>query len=194
MDNTMKLDGKLYILFQIIYSKSYTVKVKAANSNQILEIPVGTPLIDVFQRFYGHQNCAAYYNGKVMASIEGIDTAKQQEPVIIVEYKIWIKLDKYTPYGKLCRPFQTIKELFKQEFKEWDINDYVVKQNGEIIGNTYLSVLSATEDNPICFAPHMVWVKFEDQPPYQMDVKWVETIDEFCERHKLTCFTTKQNV
>jgi len=39
----------------------------------------------------------------------------------------------------------------------------------------------------------MVWVKFEDQPPYQMDVKRDESIEEFCERHKLTCFATKQN-
>ena len=60
-----------------------------------------------------------------MASLDAIDTTKQQDPVIIAEYKVWIKLDKYTPYGNLYQPIQTIKELFKQEFKEWDINDYI---------------------------------------------------------------------
>ena len=69
----------------------------------------------------------------------------------------------------------------------------MVKQNDEMIGNTYLSVLASTADNPICFAPHMVWVKFGDQPPCQMDIKHVESIEEFCERHKLTSFATKQN-
>jgi len=172
--------------------KFHTVKVKAANSDNILEFPVKTALTDIFQICYGHQNCAAYYNGNIIASIDGIDTAEQRDPVIIAEYKVWIKLDKYAPFVKLYQPFQTIKELFKQEFKEWDINDYVVKQSGEMIGNTYLSVLSSTADSPINFVPHMIWVKFENEPPCQLDVKQNETIEAFCDRQNLTQFRAKQ--
>ena len=166
--------------------------MKAANSDQILEFPVETPLTDIFLRCYGHQNCAAYYNGKIVVSIDGIDST-QLNPVIIEEYKVWIKLDEYTPSGKLSQPFQTIKDLFKQEFEEWDINDYVVKQNDEMIGNTHLSVLSSIEDNPICFIPYKIWVKFEDQPPCLMDVKRIESIEECRKRHKLIRFAAKQN-
>ena len=168
------------------------VWVKTAYSNQVLEFPLKTSLIDIFQKSYGHQNCAAYYNGKIVASIDGID-ATQVNPVIIAEYKAWIKLDENIAHGKLCQPFQTVKELFKQEFEELDINDYVVKQNGEMIGNTYVSVLSSTDGNPICFVPYKIWVKFEDQLPYQMDVKRVESFEEFRERHNLIHFVAKQD-
>ena len=166
--------------------------MKTACGNQVLEFPLKTPLIDVFQKSYGHQNCAAYFNGKIVASTDGID-ATQLNPVIIAEYKAWIKLDEHIAHGKLCQPFQTVKELFKQEFEELDINDYVVKQNGEMIGNTFVSVLSSTEDNPICFVPYKIWVKFEDQLPYQMDVKRIESLEEFRKWHNLIRFAVKQD-
>ena len=166
--------------------------MKAVNSDQVLEFPVETSLVEIFQKSYGHQNCAAYYNGKIVASIDGID-ATRLNPVIIEEYKVWIKLDDQAPHEVLCQPFQTIKELFKQEFGERDFNDYVVKQSSEMIGNTYLSILSLTEINPICFIPYKIWVKFEGEPTFQMDVKRSESIDEFRERHKIIHFVAEQN-